>query len=72
MLPSPNTHRERLAVKAVLQEWGVSWTELRRRLGGRGELAKHLMAGRQAPRGVALAAMPETVALRYLSLIREG
>lgn len=67
---SPGTMAERQACKAVLAEWGVSFTELKLRLGGRAMLAKHLLAGRQAPRGQALAAMPDAVVLRYMDRLR--
>ena len=36
---SPGTMAERQACKAALADWGVSWTELKHRLGGRGMLA---------------------------------
>ncbi len=67
---SPGTMAERQACKAALADWGVSWTELKHRLGGRGMLAKHLLAGRQAPRGQALAAMPDAVVIGYVERLR--
>ena len=68
---SPGTMRERQAIKATLADWGVSHPELTRRLGGRKKLAEHLIAGRQAPRGEALAAMPDVAVMDYVGRLRK-
>lgn len=67
---SPSTMRERQCIAAALREAGMSWTELTHRLKGRGELARHLLAGRQAPRPLSLAALPDAVVYDYLRRLR--
>lgn len=69
---SPTTALECRTIRATLYAHGVTWKALTKMLGGRDQLARHLLAGRSAPRPLALAALPESVVLDYLRRLRRG
>jgi hypothetical protein len=67
---TPTTNLEARVFRFVLLNEGYTWRKLCSLVGGREQAARHLLAGRSAPRPLVLAAFPESVVLDYLRRLR--